>query len=160
MKKVIELNEKCKSCKGTGLYMGMWERDGAAVVCHDCKGTGCHQFRHEYEDFQARVARTNVKRVYEYNPGVCIGEGRGIKLEDFGGLPVANWEAGVPFSPGTEDRLHSCPAWWYQSVNYDLKPKWDTCIRCGCFSDCVHFSDKAQCWKRWDKENGHATPSV
>lgn len=30
---------ECQACKGTGLYKGMAERDGAAVVCSHCHGT-------------------------------------------------------------------------------------------------------------------------
>ena len=37
---VIEFDCECESCKGTGLYVGMAEREGSAVVCHTCKGTG------------------------------------------------------------------------------------------------------------------------
>jgi len=32
--------EICKSCSGTGLYSGMGERTGYAVVCLYCKGRG------------------------------------------------------------------------------------------------------------------------
>ena len=69
MKHTIEFDQKCKSCKGTGLYVGMGERDGAAVVCHRCDGTGKYHFKHEYEDFDGRLKRENIKRVYAANVG-------------------------------------------------------------------------------------------
>lgn len=155
MKKVIEINEKCPKCKGTGLYQGMGERDGAAVVCYACKGTGCHQFRHEYEDFTERESAPGVRRVFETNTGICIGEGRGHKLSDFGGMLVAEWESGKLFPPGSENRQFTCPAWWYQSADYKKKPEWQECLACGAFSGCPKFIDKEQCWKRWDKEFLH-----
>lgn len=37
---IIKIECECNACKGTGLYVGMAERDGAAVVCYTCKGTG------------------------------------------------------------------------------------------------------------------------
>lgn len=152
---VIEFDEKCKSCKGTGLYMGMAERNGAAVVCHTCKGTGCHHVKFEYEDFVKREPEPKAVRVYNVNPGIMIGTGNGHKLEDFGGMPVTEWEDGKPFTPGTENRKFTCPAWWYQSADYKKKPDWKECWSAlgSPFSSCKHFSTKEKCWARWDKEN-------
>lgn len=155
MKKIIEFDERCQSCNGTGLYVGMGERDGAAVVCHTCGGTGCHKFKHEYEEFIQRTSRKGVKRVYEINPGICIGEGRGHKLKDFGGMPIKEWLSGSQFVAGMENRKFTCPCWWYQSADYKLKPQWQECDdSLGLsFSGCSHFSQKEKCWERWDKEN-------
>lgn len=154
MKQVIEHKEKCQTCGGTGLYVGLAERDGAAVVCYKCKGTGCFAFRHEYEPFESRVAKAGVVRVYEVNPGIIIGKGNGHTLEEFGGLTLQDWRAGKAFTPGTENREHTCPCWWYQSADYKLKPNWKECDEAlGCtFSKCQHFGDKAKCWARWDAE--------
>ena len=148
---VIEFDEKCKNCGGTGLYTGMAERDGAAVVCHTCEGTGCHHVKLEYEDFEGRQKHETAKRVYAANPGICIGAGDGHKLEDFGGLTLEEWEAGKSFN-GTEDRKYTCPAWWYQIADYKKKPKWEKCLGCGAFSSCEHFSEKEECWAQFDKE--------
>jgi hypothetical protein len=158
MKKLIEFDEKCRDCGGTGLYVGMGESGGAAVECAVCKGTGCHSFRHEYEEFTGRLKRPGVTRVYEVNPGICIGEGNGFRLKDFGGLPLADWEAGASFGPGTENRRFTCPCWWYQTADYKLKPTWRECdasVGVG-FSRCPHFEDKSGCWYRWDREFGGA----
>ena len=140
--KVIEFDEKCKSCGGTGLYVGMAERGGAAVVCHTCKGTGCHHFRYEYEDFTERSKRPDVERVHIVNLGLCIG-----------GIPYDAWLRGENFIKGTENRKYTCPAWWYQSADYNKKPNWNEC-RFGSFLSCKYFTDKESCWKRWDSENG------
>lgn len=152
-KQTFKVNQVCQSCGGTGLYVGMAERDGAAVVCSSCKGTGCQTFVHEYEVFEKRKERKGIKRVYKTNPGICIGEGNNCKLEDFGGMPYQDWNNGKDFPKGSENRKYTCPAWWYQSENYELKPKWKECIGFGSFSSCKNFKCKEKCWKKWDKEN-------
>ena len=142
----------CRACKGTGLYVGIGERDGAAVVCSRCKGSGCERIVVDYEPFVARAAKPKVKRVYRTNCGFVIGQREGVcALDDFGGMPIADWLAGNPWPHGSEDRKHTCPAWWYQSADSKLQPKWDEC-GFGTFSDCSHFADKAECWARFDRE--------
>ena len=147
----------CAACKATGLYVGMAERDGAAVVCSACKGTGQRTLVVEYDDFEGRKARTGITRVFEANPGIGIGQGhtkagQEFQLEDFGGQSYADWWGGQPFPSGSEMRQFTCPAWWYQTADYARKPKWDECCF-GTFSHCRHFVAKDQCWQRWDREN-------
>jgi len=150
---IIEFDEKCKSCKGTGLYVGMGERDGAAVVCHTCKGTGCHHVKIEYEDFLMGIPRGDVIQVFEVNPGICIGTGDDTyQLSDFGGMPYQEWLDGKQFERGMENRKFTCPTWWYQTANYNLKPKWKECFGCNTFSSCKYFKNKDKCWERFDKE--------
>ena len=156
---IIEFDQQCKSCKGTGLYVGICERDGAAVVCHTCNGTGCHHVKIEYDDFESRKEQHDVKRVFEASVGMCIGKGKNNKyvLSDFGGMPYREWIQDFPFPPKSEMRQFVCPAWWYQSVDYDKKPDWDDehrqCGWGGSFSGCKYFPEKDGCWHRWDKEN-------
>ncbi len=152
--KIIEFDEQCQRCEGTGLYVGTAERDGAAIVCSTCKGTGCHHFKHSYEEFTERVDRDDVKRVYAINPGFYIGTGNGYSLESFGGITFEDWKNGTEFTPGTEDRNSTCPAWWYQSVDYKKKPEWRRCSGTigDPFSGCPRFGSKAGCWYRWDEE--------
>jgi hypothetical protein len=153
MNEKIELKIKCPSCKGTGLYEGMGERSGSAVVCHKCKGTGCYNYIYEYEKFTEKaLPKEKIKRVFEANPGICIGENEEIKLKDFGGMSYNDWQKGRPFPPKSEMRKFTCPCWWYQIINYDLKPSWKECIWGGSFSHCSNFQNKADCWKKWDKE--------
>ena len=156
MKKVIDVFYACQSCKSTGLYVGMAELDGAAVVCHTCKGSGKARHVFEYEEFENRKKRKDVKQVYQSNPGSIIGtRGDGtFKLEDFGGMPYGEWFNGKPFVDGMENRKFTCPAWWYQTADYDRKPNWKECGWGGSFSNCKEFGNKAECWKRWDKEFG------
>jgi hypothetical protein len=151
---IIEFDEECESCRGTGLYIGMVEIDGAAIVCHNCKGTGCNHFKHEYKTFTERKNTDKVKRVYQLNPGIMIVEDDGCMLEQFGGITYENWKLGAEFLPGTENRKHTCPAHWYQNVDYEKIPEWEECVPLGKFSNCKEFPTKEKCWKRWDKEFG------
>lgn len=152
MKQRIEFDEECPDCSGTGLYSGMGERDGGAVVCSTCDGSGKHHFIHEYESFEVRKTKPGIEWVIEVNPGIGVGKGNGYKLSDFGGQSYTDWVSGKPFPKGSEMRRFVCPAWWYQSANYKLKPNWKEC-GWGSFSECDNFKNKSKCWDRWDKEN-------
>jgi len=145
----IEFDEQCQVCKGTGLYIGMGERDGAAVVCHKCKGTGRFYFIHTYEEFIGRMPSDKAKWVVQVNPGICIGP-----KNQFGGMSYQDWRSGRPFVDGMEMREYTCPCWWYQSADYNRKPNWKECDGFSGFSKCPSFCKKAQCWARWDKEFG------
>ena len=158
MHHVIEYDEQCQSCKGTGLYVGLAEQDGSAVVCYSCKGTGCHHAKIEYDDFEGRKDRIGIHRVFATNPGIVIGEdgdNHQYRLSDFGGMPYKEWEAGLQFPSGSEMREFTCPTWWYQTADYDKKPDWEECWESigRSFSQCPHFADKEACWARWDEEN-------
>lgn len=148
----IEFDQECPECHGSGLYVGMGERDGAAVVCHRCKGTGKFHFVHEYEEFTGRKVKPKVIRVYQVNPGIMIGTGKDHTLEEFGGMSVQEWNAGKEFGRGMENRKYTCPVWWYQSADYEKKPNWDEC-GFGSFPSCKHYGSKELCWKRFDLEN-------
>jgi hypothetical protein len=154
-KKIFEVKEVCKACKGTGIYVGLCENDGIGVVCSVCKGTGCNKFKHEYEEFVSMEERKEVKVVLETNPGICVGvdEKKGLSIVSFGGMPYKKWKEGFPFPEKSEMREYACPCWWYQSADYKKKPDWKECIGVGRFSDCIFFENKGKCWKRWDIEN-------
>ena len=51
----------CTSCGATGLYSGMCEGKGKAVVCLDCNGTGCQAIT--YTPFRRRKRRRDIKTV-------------------------------------------------------------------------------------------------
>jgi len=155
----LRIERQCVSCHGTGLYCGFAEKNGAAVVCHTCKGSGKEVIEIDNTAFTGRTERKGVKRVFQHNPGFGIGtgnnqEGRSYRLEDFGGIPYADWAAGKPFGPGTEMRQFVCPHWWFQSVDYDRKPNWPECdeMGCGSFRNCPHFENKDRCWSRYDQD--------
>ena len=149
---------KCSECKGTGLYSGMAESDTCAVVCHRCKGTGCATISINYEPFVKRLPKTGIKRVYNVNVGIKIGESpeKGIYLEDFGGVSYTEWVADPKSVEriGTEDRRYTCPTWYYQTADYKKKPNWKECLAFGGFSSGPSFNGKASCWRRFDAEQG------
>jgi len=158
--KTIEIEQECQSCNGTGLYCGMAERNGFAVVCHTCNGTGKHKFTHCYNDFTVRrKPDKEIGRVLQTNPGIVVGTGSGHSIESFGGMPFEQWERGEPFPQRSEMRQFVCPAWWYQSADYKLKPNWKEC-GFGVFSQCDHFPNKHKCWERWDKSEKRYTQFI
>ena len=148
--KVIEFDEECPECHGTGLYVGLAERDGAAVVCRMCNGTGKHRFKHTYRPFTRRKPRL-CKWVYQTNPGIMIRENDKYRLPDFGGMSYAEWILEHDFPPKSEMREQTCPAWWYQKADYSKMPGWEDCTW-GSFEGCPHFKNKDKCWRRFDRE--------
>jgi hypothetical protein len=52
---------ECRSCDGTGLYVGFAEPKGTAVVCLTCDGTGCEEIR--YAPFTKRKSKRGIQRV-------------------------------------------------------------------------------------------------
>lgn len=139
----------CQSCDGTGLYVGMAERDGAAIVCHSCKGEGKQTLDYTFKPFRKRKERKGIKRVLKTNPGIMVGALKG-SLDRFGGMDYSDWQKGKPFPKGSEMREYTCPRWWAQSTgegrNFDNDCGWGT------FSSCKHFATKEKCWEKWDKK--------
>jgi hypothetical protein len=158
-KNKLEIDRECESCKGTGLYVGMAENNGAAVVCHTCKGEGHYEETIEWTEFKRLKERKGVKRVFAASCGIGIGEGltkegRILKLEDFGGLEYEFWlsmKNKTKFPKYTEMREFTCPAWFWQSVDYDKKPEWKECQVFGSFSACPRFDAKQKCWEKYDR---------
>ena len=148
----IEWVQECESCSGTGLYQGVAERDGAAVVCVTCKGTGRQHVKHEYNEFTGRKKAENVSRVYRTGAGIVLAPS-----VTSGGVPLEEWERNPDSvnAKGAELRSHTCPRWWLQVTDYDRQPKWDECKNVslgGSFSKCHYFPRKAACWTRLDEE--------
>jgi len=155
----IEIIQECSPCKGTGIYVGRAERDGAGIICRICKGTGEYLFIHEYEEFTKRKTRTGIKHVVQSNPGIVIGIGpNSLELSDFGGMSYSDWLAGKPFPEGSEMRKFVCPKWWYQNSGTKPSPGWQECDdNLGRrFSSCPLFINKAKCWQRFDTEQQKA----
>jgi len=145
----VNVKAVCTSCKGTGLYAGFAEKDGAAVVCSSCKGTGCVEIH--YTPFVKRNSiPPDIERVFERGFGVCIGKGNGHKLEDFGGMPVEDWKNSKPFHLGSEPRQYVCPfLWTYQDFKASKCDK-----HCGIGRDitkCGNQPNRAECWAEYDE---------
>jgi len=144
----LSCDVECTACKGTGIYVGLGERDAYGVVCHQCKGTGCYPLHVSYTPFVERKARNDVKRVLQVNPGICV-----VGNADFGGMPYEDWvSSNGAFPAKSEMRAYTCPAWWYQSDSTHKKPEWDECMIGGRFAACQYFKNKEKCWDRFDKE--------
>ena len=149
----FEYDARCKSCKGTGLYVGEAERDGAAVVCWACKGVGRVHHVIEWDDppIDGPIPRGDVCWVVEKNIAqVVIGEGGGFTFADFGGMPYIDWLAGKPFPPGSEMRNFVCPWWRYQSGG--PSPSWCVAHLGMSFKNCPRFASKDMCWTLWDQD--------
>jgi len=59
MKQTVDT--ECSSCGGTGLYCGMCEPKGTAVICCRCGGTGCEKI--SYTPFTRRKGKQGVNTV-------------------------------------------------------------------------------------------------
>ena len=86
----MEVESECRSCRGTGLYRGMAEPEGVAVVCLSCRGTGCQVIK--YTPFVARKARSDVETVRLSKGGFllsCGPTGQSVTYMEFcsGKLP-------------------------------------------------------------------------
>ena len=137
---------ECDACGGTGIS-GMGEDNRTGVICYQCEGSGKSEI--SYEEFTGRKRKKWIKHVYQCNPGVKVG---GADPARFGGMSYKDWLSGKPFPEKSENRECTCPAWWYQTADYNLKPEWDECLVVGAFSLCPHFEHKASCWARFDQE--------
>ncbi|MEK6832743.1 MAG: hypothetical protein AABY32_01735 [Nanoarchaeota archaeon] len=60
----------CRSCNGTGIYVGFAESDGVGVVCLNCKGSGYIIIY--YEPFVERKIRDNINRVRRNSYCSCL----------------------------------------------------------------------------------------
>ena len=143
----VKVETTCSACQGTGLYAGIGEREGLAVVCKQCDGTGCKTL--EYEPFTGLKPRDDVLRVLQVNPGIVLRPN-----DTQGGASYQEWlehpEAAGEL--GREARDMYCPAWWYQQANYSMKPEWESCEGVNTFEKCKLFPQMAACWERFDQE--------
>jgi hypothetical protein len=123
-------------------------------------GSGYIFFKMEYQEFHARKLRDDVTWILQMNPGIVVGKGKHGEyvFSDFGGMPYQDWLKGRPFEIGMENRMFTCPAWWYQNADYNKKPNWDECDGTlgSSFSSCPSFVSKEKCWKKWDKQYKNA----
>jgi hypothetical protein len=146
---------ECPYCEGTGLYVGVCERDGSAVICYQCNGTGCYRKQFNYTLFQRKRPRTDVKRVYE------TAGGYGISAEDVvnkKGETIKFSQAGVSY----EDWFTSGKKPWpIRDLHCPLQhtcQQWESPIYCrdtffgGLISECPMRHRMAECWKLYDEE--------
>ena len=156
MKKGIKI--ECPSCNGTGVYVGMGERDGAAVVCSACRGSGAKDF--SYTPFTKRKMKKGVVRVYRSSGFVisAVDTEVGGKLLPFSkfGCSYDEWLDGAKPKQIT---FLACPMLMDQSKCHDINGFVDRCesFNGGYFSNirgCINQPNKKECWEVFN--NGEA----
>lgn len=156
--KTIELRIECPACKATGVYKGMAERDGAAVVCHQCKGTGAYNYKFSYEDFTGIKPAQGVKRVYLSGYGYVIAPSE-IEFGDHGLIDMrkegVSYEAFQKGERPSHIKSLACPMLADQGDCQDIKGFVDECMEIhggwiGRISECKGQCQKSECWKRFD----------
>lgn len=65
---------ECIACGGTGLYSGLAEPKGTAVICIQCGGSGCKEIT--FTPFTRRKGRRGIQTV-SLSRGSFIGTGVG-----------------------------------------------------------------------------------
>jgi hypothetical protein len=144
----------CKACKGTGLYQGMAEKDGAFVVCYNCKGTGCQIIT--YTPFVKRESQPKCKRVYKSSCGYVISDedimvdGEVLPFSRYG----CSYEEWLEGKEPTELTFLACPMLADQGACHKIKGFVDKCTELhggwiGLLSKCKHQDRKSECWKRF-----------
>lgn len=144
------INE-CDSCKGTGLYQGIGERDGAFVICNKCNGTGSLQINLIFIKFSGRKKQERCKRVYSNGMGYYITD-KDIEDMPFSvyGCAYEEWLKGAKTKP--LDFL-GCP---YQETNQRLqnddvnnlyKYRCKNNLGFAKISKCLLYKDKRKCWE-------------
>ncbi len=151
MKKVFEVDIKCQSCNGTGLYVGMAERDGAAVVCYTCKGTGKYHHKFTYEEFSGRVKCDGVTRVYKttcgfvHTPEDVEVDGKMIEFSK-AGVSYGDWLTGC--APLPVKTLY-CPKMW-TGQRWDSEACKKHCL-VGCsINHCPNRKNMPECWEEYE----------
>lgn len=157
---IIDVDVYCTKCDGTGLYKGMAERDGAAVICVHCDGTGKEHIHLEYERFVSRKKRNNVNRVYKTAAGYGISDqdtinssGETIHFSKCG-CTYEEWENGNDPKPIKE--LH-CPMMHFGQgtddgnfVRINLCEKVNKCFVGTYFPKCAE-TNRESCWKKYEE---------
>ena len=158
--KRIELQVECPSCGGTGLYSGMAESEGVAVICHNCKGTGEYSYTYSYTPFTGRKEAKNIKRVfkkgtqYKIGLGVINYKGIGTINMDKEGVSYQEFCAGV--MPKHIKQL-GCPMLADQGACHSIKGFVETCNSLnggwiGYIPECKHRKNQSACWERFEEE--------
>lgn len=157
----IKLDIECQSCRGTGVYVGIAEKDGAAVVCYTCKGTGCEKYSFTYEPFKGRKERKGVSRVYKNTYGFCIAP-KVLTLQIGGDVQIDFSKEGVSYQEFLKGKMpehiktFACPMMADQSACHNKKGFVDICHEKGMsyggfISKCSYQHNKKECWERFKK---------
>lgn len=146
-----EIKIECPSCEGTGLYKGMCERDGCAVVCTECDGKGYTTYR--YNDFTGKKVKEGITRVFQKTCGYVHSDknhksDKGIIHFENYGCTYQEWLNGA--EPKPMEELY-CPHVYYnRGIGNEPLEK---CKQYGglgnLITDCPLYSEKKKCWKEY-----------
>lgn len=151
----------CQNCDGTGLYQGAWEEDAAAVICYKCNGKG--YIKIQYTPFESKKKRDDVERVFQSIHGYgFVHSSKDNMVNDVHipfsqyGVSYEDWLNG--YNPLPVRELY-CPLLYmlnaYSNFTYQKQCSLLGCqLKCGQITDCPKQETKADCWKKWDDNNG------
>lgn len=158
MDNTLEFEIECQACNGTGIYSGMGEGPGVALICKMCKGTGKSTYKFEYNNFTGRKKREDIERVYLKGYGYHLGLGK-INFDNVGEIDMT--KEGVTYEEFLQGKMPNhiealaCPMRADQSACHDVKGFVDECNKInGGFVSYIpscSCSDKKECWKRFKK---------
>jgi hypothetical protein len=155
MSKEITIEIECPSCSGTGIYMGMGEKEGASILCHTCKGTG--KSTYTYNPFTGRKIHDRASRVYLRGYGYCISTG----ITQFKGVgPIDMSKEGVSYQEFLDGKMPThieklaCPMMTDQGACHDKKGFVNICEEknggwFSVLSSCKYQCKKGECWDRF-----------
>lgn len=152
--KTFDQQIECKSCDGTGLYVGMAERDGAAVICTQCKGTGCFDYKFTYVPFTKRIRRNDVRRVFKtscgfvHTPDDVVIDGEDIKFSQ-SGASYEDWL--IDMKPLPLKTLY-CPKMW-TGQEWNSKKCDEHCRAGSSINHCPLHKNMAACWDEYENAN-------
>lgn len=159
---IIEIDVQCPSCNGTGVYIGMAERSGAAVICNNCNGTGKYHYKYSYEEFAGIKKREDIKRVYKSGYGFEIALGE-LYFKNIGSVDMN--KEGVSYDEFLDGKMPdhikmlACPMLADQRECHKIRRFVDGCNELNGSSllgrsiyDCKNQSKKLDCWERFNKE--------
>ena len=151
-KQFFEVDIECQSCNGTGLYVGVCERDGCAVVCHTCNGSGMFHHKFKYKLFTGRKLCNKIERVFKNTCGYvhsakdCTNQGRTIKFSE-GGIKYAEWLAGG--QPKPMKSLYCPKQWTNQQWSCEMHDYGSL------ITECKQYLDKSKCWDIYEAEQAN-----
>jgi len=156
--KKIELEIECSACSGTGLYSGMAESKGLAVVCRKCDGTGKYQYKFEYNEFEGIKKREDIERVYlptRFKLGLGVIDFKGVGEIDM-------YKKGISYTEFLEgkqpERIKEieCPMLADQGACHGVEGFVNGCRDLGLgwgsdISSCKNQCNRMECWERFEK---------
>lgn len=147
----ITVETQCGSCNGTGLYSGMGERGGLAVVCRTCKGSAKSEVT--YQPFTGRKPpRQGVTHVISSNPGVFLN----AEIAASSAMTVHEWLSGKQFTDKqTQFRSFQCPHQYTQNTVGANIEGYVPALHCAknyvnTFTLCPEYERKHLCWAEFD----------